>query len=66
MELTRRSVLTGALCLAAPWVRAQGNGPFRFALTPVFLDNDAAVIGALRSALAVGMGQDIDLVQRRT
>jgi phosphonate transport system substrate-binding protein len=35
-------------------------------LTPVFLDNDAAVITALRSALAVGMGQDIELVQRRT
>ncbi len=46
------------------WV--QGTLPFRFALTPVFLDNDADVITALRSALAKAMGQDIDLVQRRT
>lgn len=66
MRWTRRSVLAGAVSLAAPWVRAQGNGAFRLALTPVFLDNDAAVIDALRSALAVGMGQDIELVQRRT
>jgi phosphonate transport system substrate-binding protein len=59
-------MLLGAATLAAaPWVRAQ-EAPFRFALTPVFLDNDAAVISALRSALATGMGQDIDLVQRRT
>jgi phosphonate transport system substrate-binding protein len=46
-------------------VRAQ-TVPFRFALTPVFLDNDAAVISALRGALAVAMGQEIELVQRRT
>ena len=47
---------------AAPHVAA----PFRFALTPVFLDNDAAVIAALRAALASGMGAEITLVQRRT
>lgn len=45
---------------------AQAALPFRFALTPVFLDNDAAVISALQAALAQGMGQDIELVQRRT
>ncbi|MCT8331476.1 PhnD/SsuA/transferrin family substrate-binding protein [Albidovulum sediminis] len=67
MQGTRRAMLLGAATLAAaPWVRAQGAPPFRFALTPVFLDNDAAVISALRSALAAGMGQDIELVQRRT
>jgi phosphonate transport system substrate-binding protein len=65
MRLTRRSLAFGVAALAAPWVRAQGS-PFRFALTPVFLDNDAAVIAALKSALASGMGQEIELVQRRT
>jgi phosphonate transport system substrate-binding protein len=65
MRLTRRALAFGAAALAAPWVRAQGS-PFRFALTPVFLDNDAAVIIALKSALASGMGQEIELVQRRT
>jgi len=70
MPSTRRAVLFGAVAMAAPMVAfrssAQGPAPFRFALTPVFLDNDAAVISALRSALAEGMGQDIELVQRRT
>jgi phosphonate transport system substrate-binding protein len=63
-------MLSGALALAASWpgsrLRGQGASPFRFALTPVFLDNDAAVIAALRQALAEGMGQEIELVQRRT
>lgn len=65
--LTRRGVILGgsALC-AAPMVRAQTADPFRFALTPVFLDNDAAVISALRAALATAMGREIELVQRRT
>ncbi len=70
MQSTRRAVLAGAAALAAPLMAtaswAQGSVPFRFALTPVFLDNDAAVISALRTALAQGMGQEIELVQRRT
>ena len=66
MKITRRAVLAGAAALAAPMVHAQTRPTFRFALTPVFLDNDAAVIAALRTALATAMGQDIDLVQRRT
>lgn len=65
--LTRRSaIMMGAAVCAAPLVRAQTAEPFRFALTPVFLDNDAAVISALRGALASAMGQEIELVQRRT
>jgi phosphonate transport system substrate-binding protein len=65
--LTRRdTILTGAAICAAQMARAQAVAPFRFALTPVFLDNDAAVIAALRDALAIGMGQDIQLIQRRT
>lgn len=70
MKGTRREVLMGVAASAAPFVAtralAQSRAPFRFALTPVFLDNDAAVIAALRSALAEGIGLDIDLVQRRT
>lgn len=46
--------------------RAAGQDVFRLGLTPVFLDNDAAVIEGLRLALAEGMGRPIDLVQRRT
>jgi phosphonate transport system substrate-binding protein len=70
MKTTRRAVICGAAMLAAPLIgtraRSQAADPFRFALTPVFLDNDAAVIAALRLALAKGMEQDIELVQRRT
>jgi phosphonate transport system substrate-binding protein len=70
MTCTRRAVLMGAAALAAPLVgaraRAQGGTPFRFALTPVFLDNDAAIVAALREALTRDMGEDIELVQRRT
>jgi phosphonate transport system substrate-binding protein len=66
MRCTRRAALLGVAALAAPRVRAQGSPWFRFALTPVFLDNDAAVIAALRAALAEGMGREIQLIQRRT
>lgn len=66
MQGTRRAMLLAAAALAAPRLRAQGRPPFRFALTPVFLDNDAGVIAALRAALAKGTGGDIDLVRRRT
>jgi phosphonate transport system substrate-binding protein len=64
MRIARRAVLGGLATLGAPRARAQA--PFRFALTPVFLDNDAAIIAALRAALEQGMAQEIDLVQRRT
>jgi phosphonate transport system substrate-binding protein len=35
-------------------------------LTPVFLDNDAAVLAALRAALTEGLAGEVELVQRRT
>jgi phosphonate transport system substrate-binding protein len=71
MQSTRRAVLAAAAlaamrALGRGEARAQAAPAFRFALTPVFLDNDAGVIAALRAALARGMGQDIELVQRRT
>lgn len=65
MRISRRVFLAGAGTLAASLARAQ-TPIFRFALTPVFLDNDAAVIAALRSALSAAMRQEIELVQRRT
>lgn len=66
MHTRRSAILAGAAFCAAPLVLAQGTTPFRFALTPVFLDNDAAVISALRAALGEAMGREIELVQRRT
>lgn len=45
--------------------RARAQPVFRLGLTPVFLDNDAAVIEGLRRALSRGMGREIELVQRR-
>lgn len=65
--LTRRAF--GALTTAALAARtslAQTVGTFRLGLTPVFLDNDAAIIGSLRKALSVAMNRPIELVQRRT
>jgi len=65
--LTRRGLLSLAAA-AGLWsprpVRAAT--PFRFGLTPVFLDNDAEVIARLRAALSEGMFRLIEMVQRRT
>jgi len=66
MTCSRRRFLGGLATLAAPAVHAQSSAAVRFALTPVFLDNDAAVISSLQTALAEGMGRSIELVQRRT
>ena len=66
MVCSRRMFLAGAAALAAPAVHAQSPEVVKFALTPVFLDNDAAVISSLQAALAEGMGRVVDLVQRRT
>ncbi len=52
-----------AACLAG---KLRAAPVFRFALTPVFLDNDAVVLDSLRAALAEGMDRPIELVQRRT
>lgn len=66
MSYTRRAFLTGSAAMAAPVVLARPSMTIRFALTPVFLDNDAAVISGLQAALAQGTGYDVELVQRRT
>jgi ABC-type phosphate/phosphonate transport system substrate-binding protein len=65
--MNRRRLLVWAsagLCLAPALARAAPR--FRFGLTPVFLDNDAAVIAHLRGALSRAMGAELELVQRRT
>lgn len=63
--MKRRALLAGALAAGlAGGARAQPV--FRMGLTPVFLDNDAAVIEGIRAALSRGMGRQIELVQRRT
>ena len=59
----RRLLLMAPAMLGAPMI-ARAAVPFRFGLTPVFLDNDATVIDRLRAALDTERG--IDLVQRRT
>lgn len=66
MHFTRRLFLSGAAALVAPAGRTQSPPPVRFALTPVFLDNDAAVISGLQGALSGAMGREVTLVQRRT
>ncbi|MBD3765271.1 MAG: PhnD/SsuA/transferrin family substrate-binding protein [Rhodobacterales bacterium] len=63
--INRRVLISaGIAAIMAGPVRAQPI--FRLGLTPVFLDNDAAVIDGLRRALSRGMGREIELVQRRT
>lgn len=65
----RRTVLIGAgaaMIAGACPVHVRAQPLFRLGLTPVFLDNDAAIIEGLRQALSAGMGRVIELVQRRT
>jgi phosphonate transport system substrate-binding protein len=64
MGATRRGVLVGAAMLAALPARAAKS--FRLGLTPVFLDNDAAVVETLRAALAGSMGASVAFEQRRS
>ncbi len=64
MEPTRRAVLAGAAAVSAG--AARGAGAFRLGLTPVFLDNDAAVIESLRAALAQSMQAPVAFEQRRS
>ncbi len=67
--ITRRGFVGAAaaasLC-GAPAAIAAGDAPFRLGLTPVFLDNDAAVIAQLRNTFHAAMDQPIELLQRRT
>ena len=63
--VTTAAAATASLC-AAPAVIGAAGAAFRLGLTPVFLDNDAAVIAQLRDTFRAAMGQPIELLQRRT
>jgi phosphonate transport system substrate-binding protein len=66
-ELTRRAFgALGAAAFAARPAASQVAPAFRLGLTPVFLDNDVAIIESLRRALTESMGRPVELVQRRT
>ncbi|KMK64963.1 PhnD/SsuA/transferrin family substrate-binding protein [Puniceibacterium sp. IMCC21224] len=65
-HLINRRAILGGMCAATMTGHAQAQPIFRLGLTPVFLDNDAAVIDGLRRALSRGMAREIELVQRRT
>lgn len=65
---SRRAVLGGGIAwaVAAASTHAQGRPVFRFGLTPVFLTSDVELLTKLRRYLARQLGQDVELVQRRT
>ena len=64
MSISRRHLISMAPALLGLPMIARAATPFRFGLTPVFLDNEATVIDRLRAALDAGSG--IEMVQRRT
>ena len=64
MTISRRQLISMAPALLGMPMIARAETPFRFGLTPVFLDNEATVIDRLRAALDTGSG--IEMVQRRT
>ncbi|WFE75316.1 PhnD/SsuA/transferrin family substrate-binding protein [Roseinatronobacter sp. S2] len=68
MRLQRRKVLVaaGLALLSAPMVLRAQPVPFRFGLTPVFLDNDWQLLDFLRAHLSTKMGGEVEFLQRRT
>ncbi|ARJ68650.1 helix-turn-helix domain-containing protein [Paracoccus contaminans] len=64
--IARRSLLLSAPALLAARIATGAEGPLRFGLTPVFLNNEAAVIDALTLALADASGRPVLPVQRRS
>lgn len=68
MRLRRRALLAGTVgaMLSAPAVLRAQPVPFRFGLTPVFLDNDWQLLDHLRTHLSSEMGLPVEFLQRRT
>ena len=68
IQLRRRTLLAGlaATMLGTPVILRAQPVPFRFGLTPVFLDNDWQLLEHLRSHLSAEMGRPVDFVQRRS
>lgn len=63
--VTRRGFVAGSVALAAPSL-ARASTTLRLGITPVFLDNDASILRALRTALSDRLGADVAFQQRRT
>lgn len=66
---SRRDVLGLGLAAAAGVTVAapvRGSTAFRFGLTPVFLTSDLELLTKLRRYLTRQLGEDVELVQRRT
>jgi len=68
IRFERRRVLcgAGAALLAMPGILHAQPAPFRFGLTPVFLDNDWQLLDFLRVHLSTKMGREVEFLQRRT
>ncbi|MEE4119408.1 MAG: PhnD/SsuA/transferrin family substrate-binding protein [Paracoccaceae bacterium] len=69
-QTVRRKLLGGLLGaawgLAAPAVLRAESTPFRFGLTPVFLNNDSGLLARLQGWLEGALGRPVRFVQRRT
>ena len=69
-QTLRRKLLGGLLGaawgLAAPAVLRAERAPFRFGLTPVFLNNDSELLARLQGWLEGALGRPVRFVQRRT
>lgn len=68
LVLSRRQMLRIA---ALPTIHvsrqaAAAEGPLKFGLTPVFLNNDVELLSKLKDYLSRQSGRDVQLVQRRT
>ncbi|XOY55014.1 MAG: PhnD/SsuA/transferrin family substrate-binding protein [Rhodobacterales bacterium] len=64
-RISRRVLLGGAASMAIPGL-VRASEVLRLGITPVFLDNDAAILSALQSALSISLGRDVSFQQRRT
>ncbi len=67
-QSSRRQLLGLAAGLALPLPRSAvaSDGPLKFGLTPVFLNNDIELLSKLKDYLSRQTGRDVQLVQRRT
>jgi len=59
----RRELLAGTVAIG---LSGMARGPFRFGLTPVFLDNDLALLDRLGRYLEARLGRPVELVKRRS
>lgn len=69
-QTVRRTLLRGLLgaacSLAAPAILRAESTPFRFGLTPVFLNNDSELLARLQGWLEGTLRRPVRFVQRRT